>query len=35
MPEPIVGTAEDLEAGRVEPPDRKVAEDATVGGDNA
>src|SRR5262245_52979729 len=33
MPEPIVGSAEDLEAGRVEPPDRKVAEDATVGGD--
>src|SRR5215468_5507161 len=33
MPEPILGSAEDLEAGRVEPPDRKVAEDATVGGD--
>src|SRR5262245_4112502 len=33
MLEPIVGSAEDLEAGRVEPPDRKVAEDATVGGD--
>src|SRR6516164_9875237 len=32
MPEPIVGSAEDLEAGRVKPPDRKVAEDATVGG---
>src|SRR5262249_36768412 len=33
MPQPIVGSAEDLEAGRVEPPDRKVAEDATVGRD--
>src|SRR5215471_5518331 len=33
MPEPILGSAEDLEAGRVEPPDRKVAEDATVSGD--
>src|SRR6516165_8495931 len=32
MPEPILGSAEDLEAGRVEPPDRKVAEDATVSG---
>ena len=33
MPEPILGSAEDLEAGRVEPPDRKVAENATVRGD--
>src|SRR5215831_4840542 len=33
MPEPILGSAEDLEALRVEPPDRKVAEDATVGSD--
>src|SRR5215472_15173311 len=32
MPEPILGSAEDLEALRVEPPDRKVAEDATVSG---